>query len=257
MFGLLLVASSVASLVVKNPPVNAGDAGSLLGLRRSLGEGNGNRLQYPCLVNPMDKGAGWANLSRVAKRVGHNSVTKQQQGFVEFLFKDRSSLVSALNLCYGFIFRYDSCSRSVTFWGSQLNAQGLGEVSSLCLHQSFNVFSTIQLPVSAVSFQPCSSCSLQDFLESCPAKSQPSLQPRTYGESHTEFWNTHIWSSLLPSSLKKSKDFYSLEFWSLPFQLSKSANPLQLVFFFFKHLEYAPNRKHGGSPYMFLFSQVS
>jgi len=72
LFGLLLV----ASLVVKNPPVNGGDAGSLLGLRRSPGEGNGNRLQYSCLVNPMDKGAAWAKLPRVAKRLGHNLVTK-------------------------------------------------------------------------------------------------------------------------------------------------------------------------------------
>jgi len=38
--------------VVKNPPANAGDAidvGLILGLGRSLGEGNGNPLQYSCL----------------------------------------------------------------------------------------------------------------------------------------------------------------------------------------------------------------
>ena len=40
--------------VVKNPPVNAGDRGSILGLGRSSGEGNGNPLQYSCLGNPMD-----------------------------------------------------------------------------------------------------------------------------------------------------------------------------------------------------------
>ena len=32
--------------VVKNPPANAGDTGSIPGSRRSLGEGNGNLLQY-------------------------------------------------------------------------------------------------------------------------------------------------------------------------------------------------------------------
>ena len=32
--------------VVKNPPANAGDTGSIPGSRRSLGEGNGNPLQY-------------------------------------------------------------------------------------------------------------------------------------------------------------------------------------------------------------------
>ena len=36
---------------------NAGDPGSILGLGRSSGEGNGNPLQYSCLENPMDGGA--------------------------------------------------------------------------------------------------------------------------------------------------------------------------------------------------------
>ena len=43
--------------LVKNLPANAGDAGSIPGLGRSPGEGNGNPLQYPCLENPMDRGA--------------------------------------------------------------------------------------------------------------------------------------------------------------------------------------------------------
>ena len=33
---------------------NAGDPGSIPGLRRSPGEGNGNPLQYSCLEKPMD-----------------------------------------------------------------------------------------------------------------------------------------------------------------------------------------------------------
>ena len=33
----------------------------------SPGEGNGNRFQYPCLENPMDRGAWWAPVHRVAK----------------------------------------------------------------------------------------------------------------------------------------------------------------------------------------------
>ena len=47
-------------LVVKNLPTNAGDirdADSISGSGRSLGEGNGNPLQYSCLENPMDKGS--------------------------------------------------------------------------------------------------------------------------------------------------------------------------------------------------------
>ena len=36
---------------------NVGDLGSIPGLGRSPGEGNGNPLQYSCLENPMDGGA--------------------------------------------------------------------------------------------------------------------------------------------------------------------------------------------------------
>ena len=36
---------------------NAGDPGSIPGLGRSPGEGNGNPLQDYCLENPMDRGA--------------------------------------------------------------------------------------------------------------------------------------------------------------------------------------------------------
>ena len=41
---------------------NAGDPGSIPGLGRSPGEGNGNPLQYSCLENPMDRGAWWATV---------------------------------------------------------------------------------------------------------------------------------------------------------------------------------------------------
>ena len=43
--------------VVKNPPANVGDVGSISGSGKSPGEGNGNPLQYSCLGNPMDRGA--------------------------------------------------------------------------------------------------------------------------------------------------------------------------------------------------------
>ena len=47
---------------VKASVYNAGDPGSIPGLGRSLGEGNGNPLQDYCLENPMDRGVqslGW------------------------------------------------------------------------------------------------------------------------------------------------------------------------------------------------------
>ena len=44
--------------MVKNLPVNAADAGLIPGLGRSLGDGNGNPLQYSCL----EKSHGQRNL---------------------------------------------------------------------------------------------------------------------------------------------------------------------------------------------------
>ena len=55
--------------VVKNLPVNAGNAGSVPGLRRFPGEGNGNALQYSCLGNPMDRGTWQDIVLKVAKEL--------------------------------------------------------------------------------------------------------------------------------------------------------------------------------------------
>ena len=46
---------------------NAGDVGSIPGLERFPGEGNGNPLQYSCLENPMDRGGWRAAVPGVAK----------------------------------------------------------------------------------------------------------------------------------------------------------------------------------------------
>ena len=56
--------------VVKNLPANAGDSGnegSIPGLGRSPGEGNGNPLQYSCLGNSMDRGVWQATVHGIAK----------------------------------------------------------------------------------------------------------------------------------------------------------------------------------------------
>ena len=55
----------------KEPVCNAGDLGSIPGLGRSLGEENGNSLQYPCLENLMGRGA----QSVGSQRVRHDLVT--------------------------------------------------------------------------------------------------------------------------------------------------------------------------------------
>ena len=53
--------------MVKNPPANAGDTGSVSGSRRSPGERNGNPFQYSCLGNPMGRRAWGAIVHGVAK----------------------------------------------------------------------------------------------------------------------------------------------------------------------------------------------
>ena len=58
------------SSVSKESTCTAGDPGSIPGLGRSPGEGNGNPLQYPCLENLMDTGAWWAAVHAGLKESG-------------------------------------------------------------------------------------------------------------------------------------------------------------------------------------------
>ena len=51
----------------KQSACNAGDPGSIPGLVRSPGEGDGNPLQHSCLENSMDRGAWWAIVHGAAK----------------------------------------------------------------------------------------------------------------------------------------------------------------------------------------------
>ena len=51
----------------KESACNAGESGLIPGSRRSPGEGNSNPFQYPCLGNPMDRGARWAMVHGVEK----------------------------------------------------------------------------------------------------------------------------------------------------------------------------------------------
>ena len=69
-FELYFPTASQVVLVVKNPSANAGDvrdACLIPGLGRCPGRGHGNPLQYSCLENPMDRGAWWATVHRVAE----------------------------------------------------------------------------------------------------------------------------------------------------------------------------------------------
>ena len=51
----------------KESVCNVGDPGSIPGLGRSPGGGDGNLLQYSCLENSMDRGAWWARVHGLPK----------------------------------------------------------------------------------------------------------------------------------------------------------------------------------------------
>ena len=53
--------------VLKNLPANTGDMGSVPGLGRFPGGGNGNPLQYSWLGNLLDRGAWWPTVHEVTK----------------------------------------------------------------------------------------------------------------------------------------------------------------------------------------------
>ena len=66
----MLILGFPGGSVIKNLSANAGDAGDaglIPQLGTSPGEGNGNPLQYPCLENPMDRGAWQATVHVVTK----------------------------------------------------------------------------------------------------------------------------------------------------------------------------------------------
>ena len=74
----MLIQGFPGSSVIKNLPANTGDVGLISRSGRSLGEGNGNPLQYSCLENPIDRGDWWAIIHWIAKE-SQNLMTKHQK----------------------------------------------------------------------------------------------------------------------------------------------------------------------------------
>ena len=62
--------------MAKNLPASAGDVGFIPGAGWSPGEGNGNPLQYSCLGNSMDRGAG--RLQSIGSQKSQMQLTKQR-----------------------------------------------------------------------------------------------------------------------------------------------------------------------------------
>ena len=67
--------------MVKNPPANAGnirEAGSILGLERSPGVGNGTPLHYSCLESLRGRGAWWATVHGLTRESDMTEHTKEK-----------------------------------------------------------------------------------------------------------------------------------------------------------------------------------
>ena len=110
--------ASQVVLVVKNPPVNAGDVrdlGSIPGLGRSPRGGHGNPLQYFCLENLMGRGARWAIVHRVTRSLFHfhlsrisyilsHSVCLYSYLWIEYLVDRDGSSFCSFNNCMIFEF---------------------------------------------------------------------------------------------------------------------------------------------------------
>ena len=100
---------------------NARDLGSIPGLGKFPGEGNGNPLQYSCLENPMDGGAWCRLLSMRLQRVGHDWVTS----FIHNMsYVKRDSFNSSFLIWVPFI--YFSCLTAMArIYNSKLNKSSI------------------------------------------------------------------------------------------------------------------------------------
>ena len=114
----------------KESACNAGDLGSIPGLGRCPGEGNGYSLQCSCLENPMDRGAWWATLHRVTKSwterltlsvsfYFHNDVDSLKKITPEWVFLPSSW--DGKNSAFEMTFQYESSGseESEPFYGQR------------------------------------------------------------------------------------------------------------------------------------------
>ena len=85
-----LFGASLVAQMVKKTGCNVGDPGSIPGLGRYPGEGNGNLLHYSCLENSMDREDWWAKVHG-----GHKELDMTKQ----LTFPNASYRILAVNYC--------------------------------------------------------------------------------------------------------------------------------------------------------------
>ena len=131
-------------LVVKNPPVNAGDIrdASLIPVSgRSPGGGHGNPLQYSCLENPKGRGAWWATGHGVTK-----SRTQLKWLSMHTHFRNRSHplLEFQLWLCKGF------SNQSLSVTSSPIRAYNYLNIASSKINSILSASLPFLLKLSAI-----------------------------------------------------------------------------------------------------------
>ena len=92
---------SVVKKKKKNLSVNArdtGGTGSVPGLRRSPRGGHGNPLQYTCVENPMDRGAWWATVYKVAESDMTEQLNRHSPE-LELGFLERRGIIQSERVC--------------------------------------------------------------------------------------------------------------------------------------------------------------
>ena len=78
----------------KESVCNAGDPGSISGMGRSPGEGNGNPLQQPCLENSMDRGAWQATAHGFAKSLTQLNTLTSEKKKIPFVQMPKASILN-------------------------------------------------------------------------------------------------------------------------------------------------------------------
>ena len=94
--------------MVKKSACNAGNSGSIPGSGKSLGEGNGNPLQYSCLENSMDRRAWWATV---------HGVTRSQTRLGELTLGTVLLWVFSVTISSPLLFSMNLVQRLVNLWG--------------------------------------------------------------------------------------------------------------------------------------------
>ena len=92
----------------------------------SVGEGNGNPLQYSCLENPMDRGAWWATVHRVSKSQTWLSnytllISETKKDTYDRILRGRMEISGQREIFEGIL------RERGRFWGNSLRKKGISE----------------------------------------------------------------------------------------------------------------------------------